>query len=177
MHIVNQAMEVEKIPTDLPRIKVVAVRALDQEYGTTPDAMLQIERFVLDYYKEEFPEVYENRGYDLARAIFEIQNIFQRTIFPEMGASWATYPDNIGHRDYPGCFRCHNDRMESESGKTIFTTCNKCHLILAQGPDISRVAVDLEEGLTFQHPGEDGEDIEEYTECTDCHTGGSAVYD
>jgi cytochrome c2 len=93
-----------------------------------------------------------------------------------MGARWSAYPDDIGHRDSPGCFRCHNDVMESATGETIFTDCTRCHLILAQGENIKQVNVNIEEGLPFNHP-EDGEDIEEYTDCTDCHDGGAAVYE
>jgi cytochrome c2 len=66
--------------------------------------------------------------------------------------------------------------MEAEDGSTIFTTCNKCHLILAQGDDISRVNVNLETGLDFVHP-EDYDTIDEYTDCTECHTGGADLYE
>ena len=112
----------------------------------------------------------------LTTSIKKVQSIYRETIFPEMKADWSVYPDNIGHRDSPGCFRCHNDELESADGETIFTTCNKCHLVLAQGESIEQVNVDLEKGLPFVHP-EDFETIEEYTECTNCHTGGAEVYE
>jgi cytochrome c2 len=67
--------------------------------------------------------------------------------------------------------------LQATDGKTIFTACNKCHLIIAQGQEVNVVRVDLTQGLPFQHPGEDGERLEEFTECTDCHSGGAAVYD
>ncbi len=126
-------------------------------------------------YQEDFPELYEERRELIYQAIEAVQAIYRRTIFPEMGARWAAYPDNIGHRDWPGCFRCHNDRLESGTGETIFTTCNKCHIILAQGEDVDEVNVNFHEGLEFVHPDED-EVIEEYTQCTDCHDGGLGVY-
>jgi hypothetical protein len=66
--------------------------------------------------------------------------------------------------------------MESAEGDMIFTTCNKCHLVLAQGESIERVNVDLEEGLPFIHP-EDFDTLEEYTGCQDCHTGGAELYE
>jgi nitrate/TMAO reductase-like tetraheme cytochrome c subunit len=81
-----------------------------------------------------------------------------------------------GHRDSPGCFRCHTEDMRAEDGETIFTTCNKCHLILAQGETIDQVHVNIDEGLPFVHP-EDLDTIEEFTLCSDCHTGGGDVYE
>jgi nitrate/TMAO reductase-like tetraheme cytochrome c subunit len=177
MHIVNQAIDVGAIPRTLPHVKLQAVFALDQEYDTTEGAMAGIEASLTDYYKEEYPDVLSRRAGDLALTISELQRIYRRSVFPEMKSNWAAYPDNIGHRDWQGCFRCHNDRLVSDEGKTIFTTCNKCHLIIAQGADINEVRVDLSKGLTFEHPGEDGETIEEYTNCSECHSGGKLVYE
>ena len=93
-----------------------------------------------------------------------------------MKAKWSAHPDNIGHRDWPGCFRCHNDELESSDGDTIFTTCNRCHVILSQGSDGEKLSVDLKQGKTFVHP-EDDEEIDEYSDCSDCHTGGAELYE
>lgn len=177
MAIVNQALDVGALSRDLPYIKVEAVKALDGGYKTTPQAMSGIESAILGFYRDEYPDVYNDEPLQLGRAVAELQDIYKRSIFPEMGASWAAYPDNIGHRDWPGCFRCHNDRLQTEEGKTIFTTCNKCHLIIAQGANVDQVEVNVTEGLKFEHPGDDGDTIEEYTECTDCHSGGKLVYE
>ena len=93
-----------------------------------------------------------------------------------MKANWSAHPDNIGHLDWPGCFRCHNDELESSDGDTIFTTCNRCHVILSQGSDGEKLSVDLKKGKTFVHP-EDDEEIDEYSACSDCHTGGAELYE
>ncbi|MCP5120739.1 MAG: hypothetical protein GY953_58850 [bacterium] len=52
-------------------------------------------------------------------------------MFPEMEVDWGTYPDHIGHTDFPGCFRCHDDMHNSSDGKTINQDCSACHEILA----------------------------------------------
>ena len=71
-----------------------------------------------------------------------------------------------------GCFRCHNDRHASESGKVISKDCNLCHDILAQGtPDSMQYSTSFEP-LEFEHPVDIGEDWK--TEfCSMCH---SALY-
>jgi hypothetical protein len=45
--------------------------------------------------------------------------------------SWGTYPNNLGHTDYPGCFRCHDGSHAAGDGKTIKQDCDACHQPLA----------------------------------------------
>jgi nitrate/TMAO reductase-like tetraheme cytochrome c subunit len=176
MHSVNQALEEGSISLALPTIKLQAVQAIDSTYESGEAADVGIANRLRDFYRNEYPEVFEQKNADVVRSIKKVQEIYRTTVFPTMKAKWSAYPNNIGHRDSPGCFRCHNDVMESASGDTIFTDCNGCHLILAQGQSIDRVNVNIEEGLPFVHP-EDDEEISEYTECVDCHTGGAETYE
>jgi hypothetical protein len=155
---------------------VQAVSALDTNYDTTDEAMVGIANAIRAYYREEHPEFLEDGAPMLRETIQELQEIYKRSIFPEMKARWSAYPDNIGHLESPGCFRCHTDTMEAADGETVFTTCNKCHVILAQGDSIAKVNVDLDEGLVFVHP-EDSSEMEEYESCSDCHTGGKSLYE
>jgi hypothetical protein len=173
---VNDALAEERISADLPYIKLEAVKALDVEYESVEDATTGIANRVRGFYRRKYPEVVRNRSAELTRAIQELQNIYSNTIFPEMKAKWSAYPNNIGHVESPGCFRCHTDTMVSEEGEGVFTRCSECHMILAQGDSIARVNVNIETGLEFVHP-EDFDTIEEYTECTDCHTGGAELYE
>jgi hypothetical protein len=172
---VNMALEQGAIPTSLPYIKVEAVKALSQPHETTEEAMVGIANYLRNYYREEYPEVLEGQSEDLTRAIQATQTIYRSSIFPVMGADWSAYPDNIGHHYSPGCFRCHNEDMQASNGEIVFTECNKCHLILAQGEFIDEVSVDFTKGLPFVHP-EDGATVDEFMNCVDCHTGGGDVY-
>jgi len=65
--------------------------------------------------------------------------------------------------------------MVSEDGDALFTSCDSCHIILAQGEEAQYVK-NHEWNLPFVHP-EDGDAIEEYSACPDCHTGGADLYD
>jgi hypothetical protein len=173
---VNRALDLGAIPKSLPYIKVQAVTALSAGYETTEQAMVEIANHLRNYYRESYPEILERRADDVTQAIRTTQAIYRGSIFPEMKADWSAYPNDIGHHYSQGCFRCHNDSMESREGETIFSTCNKCHMILAQGASIDDVNVDFDKGLLFVHP-EDGSTIEEYMECVDCHSGGGQVYE
>ena len=173
---VNHALEGGVLPADLPSIKEVAVRALDGGYESTPAALEGIERVVREYYQEEQPEVLEERREAVDASIAALRAIYQRTIFPEMKADWRAHPDNTGHLNSPGCFRCHNEDMQSEDGESVTTDCSTCHTILTQNDSSIGNAKNLEKGEPFVHP-EDGSTFEEFTLCSDCHTGGKEVYE
>jgi hypothetical protein len=44
-----------------------------------------------------------------------------------MNVKWGTYPDNLGHNDSPGCFRCHDDEHKTKDGRVIKQDCEQCH--------------------------------------------------
>ena len=178
MNSVNRAISAGLISRKLPYIKVEAVRALDNGYETLEEAQEKIPVQLEAFYREEYPEEFEEHREALASSIEAVQMIYERTIFPEMRADWSTHVNNIGHRDSPGCFRCHNDEMEDEDGEAIFTTCTKC-TSSSRRPTGMRKPLDSRtstRGVSFVHP-EDGDTIEEYAECSDCHTGGIEVYE
>jgi hypothetical protein len=60
-----------------------------------------------------------------------------------MKVKWGTYPNNIGHNDFPGCFRCHDGNHVSKSGKTLSNDCSVCHNLLAVDDKNPKVLTDL----------------------------------
>ena len=106
---------------------------------------------------------------ELPATIAEVQRIYTQTIFPERKADWRIYPNNIGHKDWPGCFRCHDDKHKTATGETVRASdCTSCHSIIAQGKT-SELATIAASGMEFKHPG--GE-YDAELKCADCHNGG-----
>src|SRR5262249_36247390 len=64
-----------------------------------------------------------------------VKRIYSRNIFPEMKVSWGVYPNNLGHDQFPGCFRCHDDSHKNAEGKAITQDCGTCHEMLAVSED------------------------------------------
>jgi hypothetical protein len=163
-------MTAGKIPTELPEIKYLALDLCDRDYSTMDSAMQTIAVEIDEYYKENYPEIYENQKELVSKAIKGLQEAFSKNIFPETKVKWSAYPNHIGHLEFNGCFRCHNDTHTSEDGQVIRKDCNLCHVIRAQGvPDNMQFAIG-DEPLEFKHP-EDIDEVWKESLCTDCHTG------
>ena len=42
--------------------------------------------------------------------IHEAQAIYRANFFPEVKLDWRTHPDFVGHKNWDGCFRCHDGK-------------------------------------------------------------------
>jgi len=165
---INDAITAGEIPKELPEIKLVAMGILAEEFPTTDSAMQYIESEINDYYSANYEDVYNDSYYLIEQAISGIQKEFKLNIFPEMKVTWKAYYNNIGHLEFNGCFRCHNDKHSTNEGRIISMDCNLCHSIIAQGmPDTLQIGSIYEE-LDFVHPNDPYEDWKEYR-CVECH--------
>jgi hypothetical protein len=166
---VDKSLRSGKISTSLPEIKKEAMAVLNTDYSTRDSAYMAISERILGFYQKTYPELYVNRKSDIDAAITEIQNGYAQNIFPYMKSSWKVYPNNIGHMEFDGCFRCHNDRHASSNGKVISRDCNLCHLIVAQGTRDSMEYSNTLKSLEFKHPV-DIDDAWKTELCSDCHS-------
>lgn len=166
---VNNAITAGNIPKELPDVKYVAMEALNDDYPSTDSAMIAIENEVNTYYSTMYEDIYNNEQELIKKAITGIQSEYRKNIFPEMKVKWNVYPNNIGHLEFIGCFRCHNDRHSTADGRKISMDCNLCHTIIAQGiPGSMEVISGLDESLEFSHPN-DPDQGWKGNFCSDCH--------
>jgi hypothetical protein len=165
---IDDALASGQIDAALPSVKSTAVGLLAATYPTTEQAMVAIEQGVRQAWADKpAPGV---RPESVQQATRALQDIFRRNIFPEMKTRWDVYPDNAGHKVFPGCARCHDGEHRSPDGRVISTVCTSCHVILSQGtpPDLKFAAGP--NGLEFAHPVDIGEAATQMT-CNACHTG------
>ncbi|MBU2500029.1 NapC/NirT family cytochrome c [bacterium] len=165
--LVNRALAAGLVSPELPGIKGLLVDLMEAEYATGEEALAAIEDGVWDHYREDYPEVAEQQGAALTRAVATTQDLFGKNIFPEMKVSWRDFPDHIGHLTTPGCFRCHDGLHETDTGEVISRDCNLCHAIVSQEVKSGETFESLA-SLEYKHP----EDIDEewkVTNCSECH--------
>ena len=167
---VNNALAGGDIPKELPEIKRLSMEICDQTYSTRDSAEIFINDYLREFYEENYPELVDSSGHLIEQAITGLIDAFNKNIFPEMKVRWDAYPNDIGHLEFDGCFRCHTDEHYSNDGDFISKDCNLCHYINAQGPANDLTVAGFNESLEFQHPEDIGEEWKEGV-CTDCHTG------
>ncbi len=126
---VNEAMARGEIPKTLAYVRREAVKALKATYPSQDAAEREISRALRDFYRAQDPATYMNLRQDVEKAVQATTAIYRRNVFPDMNVQFGTYPNNIGHMDFPGCFRCHDDNHKSKDGKTIGQDCDSCHHI------------------------------------------------
>jgi nitrate/TMAO reductase-like tetraheme cytochrome c subunit len=122
----------KRISTDLPFIKKKAVELLKVDYPDQKDAAAKIPVALADYYRNTYPEIFKHKRAQVDAAGEAVKAIYLRNVFPEMKITWGTHPNNIGHEEAVGCFRCHDGSHTAADGRTIKGDCDTCHTILAQ---------------------------------------------
>jgi formate-dependent nitrite reductase cytochrome c552 subunit len=137
-HAVDRAMARGEIPVDLPFIKKTSLESLKQVYAGQDDAAQKIPAALSAFYQQKYGDVWAKRSNDIRRAGQALVEIYGSNVFPDLKVTWGTYPNNLGHMDDPGCFRCHDDShanldAKAVNKKTIPQDCDTCHELLATG--------------------------------------------
>ena len=156
---VDFALKTGKIDRTIPWVKSNAVAILMRNYTNESEALANI----ATYLREKYPSRPGVEG-----LVQQVQTIYQQSFFPEMKADFRAYPENTGHKEWPGCFRCHDGKhTATTSSKQIpASDCVSCHTIIAQGNEQELLQISPA-GHEFKHPGDPVD-----ASCTDCHTGG-----
>jgi len=129
---VDRAMGLGRIPITLPFIKKKAIELLKAKYSSNAEASRIIPATLTTFYQQSYPAISSQRAGDISNAGAEIVAIYNRNVFPDLKVDWGTYPNNLGHTDYPGCFRCHDGSHSTSDQKvTITQDCSTCHNPLA----------------------------------------------
>ena len=140
---VDKQMSLGRISPDLPFIRKKAVEVLKVNYPARDVAKQRIKEELNNFYRTNYPQIYQTRRTLVEQAGEEVANIYLRNIFPDMRVTWGVHPNNLGHNDSPGCFRCHDGSHTSADGKTITNDCSACHNLLAVGEENPKVLDDL----------------------------------
>jgi hypothetical protein len=124
---VDRAIMLGRMSASLPFLKKKAMEILKATYASSAAAASEIPAALASYYQTEQQEVSRTRAAEIQEAGAVLADIYSRNVFPELGVTWGTYPDNRGHESFPGCFRCHDDEHVTASGEKITKNCFRCH--------------------------------------------------
>jgi hypothetical protein len=170
---VDHLLDAGKIDTSLPFVKREIVNALSGSYTDKPEALAAIAEKLVEFYRTSYPELTDRGNSDMVKnAVQATQQIYSNSMFPGMKVTWKSYPNNIGHLNSPGCFRCHDGRHVNEAGVPISSQCDVCHTFLHRSESGDTFVQDV-----FDHPMKihdlwDGLGPHATMRCDQCHTGG-----
>jgi nitrate/TMAO reductase-like tetraheme cytochrome c subunit len=127
----NRDMAAGTPSASLPFIHKQGLALIKAQYASQEEAKVRITQGLETFYRSQFPVVWNGQRVQVDQAAQVLAAIYNRNVFPFMKVGWGTHPNNIGHNDYPGCFRCHDGSHNSKDGKSITNDCSMCHNLLA----------------------------------------------
>ena len=139
----DKALVGNRMSAELPFLKKKAMELLKVDYPDQKTAAAKIPVELAEYYRTTYPEIFKQKRGQVDTAGEVVKSIYLHNVFPEMKLTWGTHPNNIGHEDSVGCFRCHDGSHTSADGRTIKADCDTCHILLAQDEKNPKVLKDL----------------------------------
>ena len=125
---INTAMARGQIDPEIPLIHKKAGEIMSAQYENQAQAYAAIDG--LETYYEQ-TEYYSGNADKISAAIQTLKDIYDRTVFYDQEIDWTTHPNNVGHINSPGCFRCHDGKHLDDNQQAIRMECNLCHSVPA----------------------------------------------
>jgi nitrate/TMAO reductase-like tetraheme cytochrome c subunit len=177
---IDQALSQGQIDPDLPWIKAEAITILNGVYADDAAADAAIDGLA-DFYRTRYPAIATSRASAISSAIGQLKVIYRLVATPDMKVSARTYPNNLGHTEYPGCFRCHDGGHYKVvdgklTGESIPSGCATCHTFPQIGSNTSAILIGqrptshLDKLWIFNHKSVVTSLDPSNTECGACHT-------
>src|ERR1700678_3339944 len=112
-------------------------------YGSQAEAQTRITSDFTTFYRSQYPAVWNAQRPQIDAAAKALVDIYRSDVFPSMKVSWGTHPNNIGHSDSPGCFRCHDGDHRAKGGVSITNDCAVCHNLVVSDTAHPKLLADM----------------------------------
>jgi nitrate/TMAO reductase-like tetraheme cytochrome c subunit len=139
----DKGMAAGLVSPALPFARKKALEILKVTYTSRAEAADRIPTAFERFYRQSYPAVWSARQSEVTASANQVLAIYNRNVFPDMHVAWGKYPLNIGHTDFPGCFRCHDGSHNAPNGQSITQDCSACHNLLAMDEANPKVLTDL----------------------------------
>ena len=171
--LVDEALAEGRLSPDLPYAKKEMLALLTTPYTSQEEALTAVES-VEERYKAAYPEIAASHEAEIRQAADLAKELVSRLVFEKPGVTWQSFPDEGQHKDFPGCFRCHDGQHLTAEGEPIRLTCDLCHNVpqtvgAEDAPPMAALAYveepesHLEANFIADHRFQAGD------ECAECH--------
>jgi mono/diheme cytochrome c family protein len=162
------------IDKTIPDIRLKGIEVLSATYTSQQEGLNGIAG-LNNYYQAYYPEYDAANPDAIQTAITNIQGIYTSSVNLDQKSDWNTHPNNIGHMDFPGCFRCHDGKHMDPTQQAIRLECNLCHTIpIVAGPSEFVANIEISRGPEPQsHLNANWIAMHNQVfnqTCSDCHT-------
>ncbi|HEY3313331.1 MAG TPA: c-type cytochrome domain-containing protein [Anaerolineales bacterium] len=127
----------------IPEIHAQGVKVLSPAYQTQAEGLKAISGLE-DFYKTTYADFYTKYPDSIKNAVTQIQKIYSETVFIDQKVNWESHPNNIGHIQTAGCFRCHDGKHLDANQQAIRLECNLCHsipVVASQQDFVTRIEI------------------------------------
>ncbi|MEO1088099.1 MAG: hypothetical protein AAFY88_28025, partial [Acidobacteriota bacterium] len=112
----------------LPFYKRQSLAAFDVDYGTRDVGVAAVRQALLTFYRGDHPALWAESPDLVQEGAEEAARVYGRSFFPEWKTDWRSQPDHLGHENFPGCFRCHDEELATSDGQHVISIdCELCH--------------------------------------------------
>ena len=165
------------IDKTIPDIRAKGVEVLSKSYTSQQAGINGIEG-LNNYYQAYYQEYYAAHPQAIQSAIAYIQSIFTTSVNLDQRSDWNTHPNNVGHMNFAGCFRCHDGKHMDSQQNGVRLECNLCHTIpVVAGPSNFVTDIEIPRGPEPQsHLNSNWIAMHNQAfnqTCSDCHTTGN----
>jgi nitrate/TMAO reductase-like tetraheme cytochrome c subunit len=127
----------------LPFLHKEGLALLNASYESQGQAKDRIASGLAAFYQAQYPAVWAAQRQQVEASASTLTTIYANNVFPAMHVRWGTHPNNIGHTDSAGCFRCHDGNHTSKAGVTISNDCSVCHNLVVSNEAHPKLLTDL----------------------------------
>ena len=171
---VNDLVSRGQVSPEIPNIVKKSVEALSGKYDTMAQADLGI-RSIATYYQQFYADFYAKNTAMVTTAVEALRTYYYQSEFFDQKMDWTTHPNNIGHEDSAGCFRCHDGKHVTSNNATIRLECNLCHTVpVVSGATALTTNIEIGKGVEpVSHTNTSWISLHNKafdTSCAGCHT-------
>jgi hypothetical protein len=141
----NKDMAQGSPSASLPFVHQESLSLLRASYKSQSEAQTRITSELVTFYRSQYPAIWNAQSPQVYAAAKALIGIYDVNVFPSMKVLWGTHPNNIGHNDSPGCFRCHDGSHNTKAGVSITNDCSVCHKLAVTDVSHPKLLADIGE--------------------------------
>jgi len=139
---VDLAISEGRIDRTLTYVKREGVRVITEKvYESHDEARAGIAAALKAFYVQNYPDLADSPAVEQAGKA--LGDAYTWNNFPHMKVTWNLYPNHLGHKQSPGCFRCHDNKHKTDDGDKIGKKCGTCHNLIVEEESDSKLLQEL----------------------------------